>query len=57
MSNDAIGNNSVTFSPEDCYYTSNEWYALSKSDNDKVLKARIGRNVGNKAYKSGGDSK
>ena len=50
-SNDASGNNSVTFSPEDRYYDSNEWYALDKIYKDKVLKTCSGRNVGNKASK------
>ena len=43
-SNDASENKSVTLDPEDHYYESNEWYALSKIDKDKVLKERIGRN-------------
>ena len=40
-SNDASGNNCVTFTPEDQYYDSNEWYELIKSYKDKVLKALI----------------
>ena len=56
-SNDASGNKSVTFDPEDLYYDSNEWYALSKSDKYKVFKARSGRNGGKKAYNSGGHFK
>ena len=55
--NDASGNRSVKILPEDCYYESNEWYALSKSDKDKVLKARSGINGWKKSYKSGGNSK
>ena len=47
------GNKSVTFPPEDRYYDSNEWYALSKNDKEKVLKARINRNGGNNSTKSG----
>ena len=37
-SNDASGNNSVTFSPEDRYYDSNEWYALDKIYKTSSLK-------------------
>ena len=55
--NNASGNKSVTFPPEDHYYYSNECYALSKSDKDKFLRACSGINVGNKAFKSGGYSK
>ena len=29
--NNDSGNNSVTFLPEDNYYDSNEWYALSNN--------------------------
>ena len=42
--NNASGNNSILFPPEDHYYDSNEWYVLSKSDKDKVLKTCRGRN-------------
>ena len=42
------------FAPEDRYYDSNEWYALSKSDKDEVLKARSDRKGDNKASKSEG---
>ena len=45
------------FAPEDQYYDYNEWYGLSKSDKDKVLKASNGMNVGKKVSKSGGHSK
>ena len=55
--NNVSGNKSVTFSPEDRYYHSNEWYALSKSDKDNFLKVRKRRNVGKKASKLGGYSK
>ena len=51
-SNNARKNKGVTFAPRDQYYDSNEWYALSKSDKDKVLKACISRNGGNTASKS-----
>ena len=40
------------FSPEYIYYESNEWYALSKSDKNKVLNARSGRNEGKEVSKS-----
>ena len=33
------GNKIIIFAPKDRYYDSNEWYALSKSDKYKVLKA------------------
>ena len=36
----ASSNNLVIISPEDRYCDSNEWYALSKNDKDKFLKAR-----------------
>ena len=52
-SNDASGKNSFVFAPEDRYFDSNEWYALSKSDKDKVIKARSTRNGGKKASNSG----
>ena len=55
--NDASGNQSASFSPEDQYYNSNEWYALSKTDKDKVLRIDSGRNGGKKANKLGGRSK
>ena len=54
---DASGNNSVTFPPGDRYYGSNEWYALSISDKNKVLKACRGINGGKKASKSEINSK
>ena len=54
---DASEKKSVTFPPKDHYYDSNEWNALSKSDKDKVLKARSGINGGKKASNSGGHSK
>ena len=54
--NNSSGNKSVPFSPKDRYYDSSEWYTLSKSDKDKVLKARSGRSVGKKASKSVGHS-
>ena len=54
--NNVSGNKSVKFSPEDRYYHSNEWYALSKSDKCKVLKVRSGRNGGKKSSKSVGHS-
>ena len=37
-SNDVSGKKSVTFSPEDRYYDSNEWYALDKIDKTSSLK-------------------
>ena len=40
IKDNSSGNDSVTFPPEYRYYGSNDWYALSKSDKDKVLKAR-----------------
>ena len=52
--NNASGNKSVTFSPEDRYYDSNEWYALSKNEKDKVLKACSNINVEKNSTKSGG---
>ena len=55
--NNASGNKSVIFPPEDHYYDSNQCYALSKSDKNKLLKVCSGINVVNKAYKSGGQSK
>ena len=48
----ASGNTSVTLYSEDCYYESNEWYALIKSNKGKVPKSHIGINGGNKASKS-----
>ena len=36
--NNTSGNKIVIFSPEDRYYDSNEWYAMSKNYKDKVLK-------------------
>ena len=54
--NNDSGNKSVTFTPEDRYYDSNECYALSKNEKDKVLKAHINRNGGKKSTKSGGQS-
>ena len=56
-SNDASGNKSVVFDPEDHYYDSNEYYTLIKSDKENALKARSGENGGKKASKSGGHSK
>ena len=56
-SNNAIGNKSFMFPPEDCYYVSNEWYAISKNDKYKVLKALSVIHRGNKASKPGGYSK
>ena len=56
-SNNASGNKSVKLTPKDCYYDSNECYAISKSDMDKFLKARSRRNVEKKVSKSGGHSK
>ena len=56
-SNDASGNKSVSFAPEERYYDSNNWYALSKSDKEKVIKAHSGKNGGEKASNSGGHSK
>ena len=55
-SKDASGNKNVTFNPEYCYYDSNEWYALSKSDKYKVLKALRSINGGNNSSESGGHS-
>ena len=54
--NNASGK-SVTFAPEDHYYNSNEWYELSNSDKEKVLKACIRSTGGKKASKSGEHSK
>ena len=54
ISNNFSGNKIVKVSPEDRYYESNEWYAQSKSNNDKILKAHSGRNGVKKASKSGG---
>ena len=42
--NNVRDNKSVTFSPEDRYYDSNEWYAISNSDKDNVLKACRNKN-------------
>ena len=53
ITNNTSGNKSVTFPPEDWYYDSNVWYALSKNDKDKVIKALINRNVGENSTKSG----
>ena len=52
--NNAGGNKSVTVSPEYRYYDSNECYALSKNEKDKVLKAHRNINGGKKFTKSGG---
>ena len=49
--NEASGNKSVSFDPEELYYDSNEWYALNKSDKDKLLQALSDRNGGKKASK------
>ena len=50
------GNKSVTFSSEDRYYESHEWYTLSKSEKDKVLKAHSNINIGKKSTNLGGQS-
>ena len=52
--NNAGGTKSVIFPPEDCYYDSNEWYALTKNDKEKVFKSCSNRNGGKKSTKSGG---
>ena len=54
ITNNAGGTKSVTFTPENCYYNSNEWYALINNEKYKVLKARSNRNGGEKSTKSGG---
>ena len=46
-----IGNKSATFAPKDRYYNPNKWYALSKSEKDKVIKARKGKKGGKNASK------
>ena len=51
------GNKSIKFPPEDCYYDSNEWYALSMNEKDKVIKACSNINGCNKSTKLGGQSK
>ena len=51
------GNKSFTFDPKDFYCYSNDWYALSKSDMDKVFKVISKRNGGKKVSNSGGQSK
>ena len=48
----SVGTNNVTFPPDDRYYNSNEWYALSKKDKDKVLKACSNRNGEKNSTKS-----
>ena len=48
------GNKSASFTPEGHCYELNEWYALSKYDNDKVLKMPSGKNGGEKASRSRG---
>ena len=53
ITNNASENKSIVFDPEDCHYDSNEWYALSKSEYNKELKALSGRNVW-KSTKLGG---
>ena len=52
--NSTSGNKIVTFSTEDHYYDSNEWYALSKNDKDKVPKACRNINLGKKSTNSVG---
>ena len=54
--NSSSGNKSVTFLPEGRFYYSFEWYALSKNEKDKVLKAHSNRNGGKKSTKSEGQS-
>ena len=56
-SNNASGNKNISFAPEDQYYDSNNWYALSKSNNSKVLKSCSSINGGEKSYKPGVHSK
>ena len=51
ISNDANGNKSVLFAPEERYYDSNKWYALSKRNKKKVLKERSIRNGWKEASK------
>ena len=55
--NNASGNKGVKFAPGDRYYDSKEWYELSKSDKEKVIKARSNRNRVKKSTKSGGHYK
>ena len=55
--NNASGNKSALFAPEDRYYESSEWYALSKDYEYNFLKMRSGRNEWKKASKLGGYSK
>ena len=55
--NNSSGGKGVSFVPEDRYYNYNEWYALSKSNKDKVLKLHSSRNGGNGHSNSGGHSK
>ena len=55
-SNSTSGNKIVTFSTEDHYYDSNEWYALSNNDKDKVPKACRNINLGKKSTKLGRQS-
>ena len=52
--NNDIGHKSVRFPPEDRYYDSNEWYALSKNEKVNFLKSRKNINGGKKSTKSGG---
>ena len=54
--NNYIGNKSVAFAPEERYYDSNEWYALSKSEKEKVLKVCSNINGGKNSNKWGGNS-
>ena len=52
-SNDVGGNKSVAFSPEYRYYDSNDWYKLSKSYKDEVIKTHSRINGGKNASKPG----
>ena len=54
---DVSANKSALIFPEDRYYDSNEWYVMSKDDQDKVLNMLSGRNVGKNDSKLGGYSK
>ena len=50
--NNASGTKSGTLPPEDRYYNSNDRYALSNNEKDKVLEARSNINGGNKSTNS-----
>ena len=54
--NNASGNKSVTFPPEDLYYDSNEWYTLSNNETYKALNRHRNTNGGKNPTKSVGQT-